>query len=123
MSEQQSLCLYCGKPINRGRSDKKYCNAGCKDAYTNEIKRKEREEISRVEGILKRNRRVLKKLFNPVKPDALIDREALVKAGFEFNFHTHHVVTKTKQNEFLFCFDYGYREMEKGKYKIIRQFD
>jgi len=90
MSEKQAACLYCAKLINRGRSDKKYCNAGCKDAYTNEIKRKEREEISRVEGILKKNRRALKKIFNPDKPDQLIEREVLVKQGFDFYFHTHH---------------------------------
>ncbi len=122
MPEETPQCRYCGKPIRAGRSDKKYCDAGCKDAYTNEIKRKEHAEISRVEGILKKNRRTLKKLFNADKPEQLVTREAIVKEGFEFDFHTHHVITKIKGNEFLFCYDYGYREVEKDWYKIIRQF-
>jgi hypothetical protein len=123
MVENVSICRYCSKPIRAGRSDKKYCNQGCKDAYTNQIKKQEREEISRVEGILKRNRRTLKKLFQPDKPEVLVSRESIVKEGFEFDYHTHHLVTKTKGNEFLFCYDYGYREVEKDKYKIIRQFE
>lgn len=117
-----TICLNCQKPIKSGRSDKKFCDPGCKDAYYNAIKTAEHKEIKKIDIVLKRNRRILKKLYNPKKPEKLTGREVLVKAGFEFDFHTHSIITKFKANEFIFCYDYGYREAEKGKYKVIKSF-
>jgi hypothetical protein len=115
-------CIYCDKQIRSGRSDKKFCDSGCKDAYYNLIKIKEYEEIKKVDNILKRNRRILKKLFNP-KPEKAIPKNNLVKMGFEFDFHTHFLITKVKRNEFIFCYDYGYREVSEGQIQIIRSFN
>src|ERR1043166_6863042 len=96
-------CLYCGDPIKKGRSDKKFCDSSCKDSYYNERKEKERSEISKIDLVLKRNRRVLKKLFDPKKQDKHFSREELIRAGFEFGFLTHIAITKTKSNEIIFC--------------------
>ena len=122
MSVNTSLCLHCNKVIKSGRSDKKFCDSGCKDAYFNEIKIAEHKEIKKIDTILKRNRRILKNLHNPKKPDKLFSREVLLKAGFEFGFHTHTVITKNKQNEIVFCYDFGYREMPKGQYQLFPSF-
>ena len=121
MTGISSICLNCSKPIKSGRSDKKFCDSGCKDEYYNKIKTGEHKEIKKVDQVLKRNRRILKKLFNPSK-ERFVNREVLLKAGFEFDFHTHFVITKTKANEFIFCYDFGYREVEKDKFKVIRSF-
>jgi len=117
-----TTCLYCQKPIKSGRSDKKFCDSGCKDAYYNEKKGNERSEIGKIDVVLKKNRRILKASFNPKKPDVLVLREKLIKSGFEFDYHTHFVITKTKKNQFIFCYDYGYREVEKDRYQIIKSF-
>jgi hypothetical protein len=117
-----AICLYDQKPIKSGRSDKKFCDSNCKDAYYNAIKTEEHKEIKKIDIILKRNRRILKKIFNPKKEDKLIGREVLIKAGFEFDFHTHSVITKFNANKFVFCYDYGYREVENGRYKVIKSF-
>ena len=121
MKKNITYCLNCNKPILSGRSDKKFCNSGCKDEYYNKLKTDEHKEIKKIDIILKRNRRILKKLFNP-KNEKLISRELLIKAGFEFDFHTHFIVTKIKGNEFIFCYDYGYREVEKDKFKLVKSF-
>ncbi len=112
-------CLFCGDPIRKGRSDKKFCDSACKDTYYNEKKVDENKEIKKVNSVLKKNRRVLKDVFNPKKADKLTTREEMIKKGFEFGFLTHIVVTRTKSNEFIFCYDYGYREVEPMKYQII----
>jgi hypothetical protein len=121
MISSAGSCLNCGKIIKSGRSDKKFCDSGCKDEYYNRLKSDEHKEIKKIDQVLKRNRRILKKLFNPQK-EKLINREILLKSGFEFDYHTHLIVTKTKSNEFIFCYDYGYREIEKDKYKVIKSF-
>ena len=123
MPEAITRCLECHEPITRGRSDKKFCSSECKDKYYNKLKLETKKEIGRIDAILKRNRRILKQLFNPKKEDQLIARETLLMAGFEFRFHTHHVITKIHSNEFIFCYDYGYREVEKDKYKVIKRFE
>lgn len=122
MATKTSICLYCGKPIRAGRSDKKFCSSAHKDAYYNALKSEEQQEISKIDGILKRNRRILKKLFNPKKPEQLIAKEVLIKEGFEFGFHTHVVISKTKANEFIFCYDYGYREVESTGNQIVKAY-
>jgi hypothetical protein len=122
MPDALSLCLYCNKVIRSGRSDKKFCDSGCKDAYFNDIKIAEHKEIKKIDTILKRNRRILKKLFNPKKFDKQFTREELLKAGFEFGFLTHTVVTKSKANEIVFCYDYGFREVSTGKFQLFPSF-
>lgn len=122
MAVTHSICQYCQKPIKSGRSDKKFCDSACKDAYYNAIKSEEQSEISKIDGILKRNRRILKELFDPKKKDVIHKREMLIRTGFEFGFHTHIGVTKIKSNEIVFCYDYGYRELEKGSYQLFHSF-
>lgn len=46
----------------------------------------------------------------------------LVKAGFEFGFQTHIVVTKSKANEIVFCYDYGYREVTGDQFQLFPSF-
>jgi predicted nucleic acid-binding Zn ribbon protein len=122
MAEDYPICLQCGKRITKGRPDKKFCHDGCKNLYHNKEKIREHQEIKKVDLMLKRNRRILKRLFNPRKEEVAISRETLLKQGFDFNFHTHSVITKKYKNEFTFCYDFGYREIEKDKYRIIKSF-
>jgi hypothetical protein len=117
-----NLCLNCKEPIKKGRSDKKFCDSNCKDEYNNAAKIAEGKEISKINIILKNNRRALQGLFDEQKPDKKFKRELLVRAGFEFGFLTHVAVTKTKSNEITFCFDYGYREIESNTFQIYHSF-
>jgi hypothetical protein len=120
METKAATCLTCNKKII-GRPDKKFCSDECKNAYHNQNKLIEYGETKSIILAIKRNRRILKKFFNPAK-EKLIERESLLREGFDFNFHTHHVITKTQQNEYIFCLDYGYKEADKNKYKIIKSF-
>ncbi len=122
MTAKSNNCLNCDKPITKGRSDKKFCDSNCNDEYNNAAKVAEGKEISKISTILKNNRRVLQKLFEPNKPDKKFQRELLVRTGFEFGFLTHIAVTKGKLNEITFCFDYGYREVEPHSYQIHHSF-
>lgn len=121
MATAKAICLNCHQPITKGRADKKFCNSACKDAYYNTIKSEEQQEISKIDIILKRNRRILKKYFDPYK-ETIVSRDMLLKQGFDFDYFTHFIVTKLRSNEFRFCYDYGYREIENSTVKIIKSF-
>jgi hypothetical protein len=111
-------CFFCGAPI-RGRSDKKFCDPGCKNAFSNQIQRQERAEISQIDLILKQNRRILKQCLDSAA-HKLVPRQELVRKGYRFEYHTHHYMNK-RLEEYCFCYDYGYLEMGEGRLLVVRQ--
>lgn len=119
-NSKPQTCVHCGKTL-AGRSDKKYCSDNCRNEYFNQQKEIERKEIRAIDLALKRNRRILKSFFKEEK-DTYVKEKALQEKGFAFTYHTHHTITKTKQDEYLFCYDYGYRKTEEGVYRIIKAF-
>ena len=114
-------CLYCDRAITAGNKGKKFCNDGCKTAYHNQQKSQENEEIQKIKLALINNRRVLKNVLGK-ESEVLVTRESLLKQGFEFDYHTHHVISKIKSNEFIFCYNYGYRKVDDGRYKVVKSF-
>jgi hypothetical protein len=111
-------CLQCGAPITAGRSDRKFCEDKCKHAYHNNIKVDEHADTNRVIAILKANRRILKNMLGE-REERYVGRDALRRRGFNFEYHTHQIVSG-QGNVFQLCFNYGYRVMEEGNYKIVR---
>lgn len=115
-------CIECGKSISRGsRPDKRFCSDKCKNDYHNTIRVADAQEIRQILAILKRNRSILKAVLGD-KPEIIVPRELLLKKGFEFDYHTHHVISQYRQYEFIFSFNYGYRVVEKDLYKIVKSF-
>jgi hypothetical protein len=92
MAEEYPTCLECVKPIKIGRSDRKFCSEGCKNLYHNKRKKGDHQEIKNIDLILKKNRKILSKLFDP-KKEKLVLGEMLLKQGFDFTFHTHVHIT------------------------------
>ena len=121
MTVDKHVCLYCDKELKSGRIDKKFCDDGCRNQYHNEQKIAEHAEIKMINNILKNNRKILKALVND-KSSVLVNHDALLRKGFEFDYHTHFVITKTQKNNYTFCYNYGYYEIEKDKYKIVKSF-
>jgi len=113
-------CLYCGKPF-KGRTDKKFCGEECKNNYHNPRKLEEAAEIKKIKLALIRNQRIIKALLAG-RPEIIVTRETLLKKGFEFDYHTHHVTSKTKRNEYIFSFNYGYHDLGTGQYKLVKSF-
>jgi predicted nucleic acid-binding Zn ribbon protein len=122
MIAETYTCLQCGHPIARGsRQDKRFCSDKCRSDFHNVHKIANAQEIKQILVILKKNRAILKSVLGD-KPDVIVPREYLLKKGFEFNYHTHHVISQIKQNEFIFSFNYGYRVLDNSLYKVVKSF-
>src|SRR5689334_758968 len=106
MISEARTCLYCAKEIKNGRADRKFCSEGCKNEYHNGQKNEARMEVIRIEAALKMNRRILKKILGSGREEIVL-RETLEKMGYNFTYHTHHVISTTKNYEYTFCFNYG----------------
>jgi hypothetical protein len=112
-----STCRSCGKPL-RGRTDKKFCDPGCKNTFNNRFQRKERAEINQIDLILKHNRRILKACLGEERCRR-ISRTELLQKGLRFEYHTHHF-TNRQLDEYFFCYNYGYLPIGEGRYLIVR---
>ncbi|MBI5541991.1 MAG: hypothetical protein HY951_18185 [Bacteroidia bacterium] len=111
-----SKCAECGKTL-KGRLGQKFCNVYCKSAYHyKNSKLKESSIYVRVDTILKHNRRVLKQ-YN-LSGQSQVKEEVLINEGFNFDYYT--TTWKAKNgNIYYFCYEFGYRNLEDGKYMLI----
>lgn len=113
----EKTCLECSTELY-GRIDKKFCSDQCRNSYNNKIKREENAYVRKVNAILKKNRKLLF-LFNP-KGKSKVHKDALLKAGFNFNYHTD--IYKTKENKtYVFCYDQGYLEIDNGYFALVKK--
>jgi hypothetical protein len=101
----EKKCMQCGVRI-RGRSDKKFCEDACRNAYNNLQHRTLNKAIRRVNSILKSNRRILEKLFQPGEPHVKVPRKLLMEKGFKLNYLTN-LVSSSMGSHYYFCYEYG----------------
>ena len=116
--EVTTTCLSCSKPLY-GRPDKKFCNAGCKNEYNNRLQRQERQDINKIDLILKHNRRILKQWLDSAS-SRKASKSELMQLGFHFEYYTHHY-TNYKQDRYCFCYEYGYLPLEDEKYLVVKK--
>lgn len=108
-------CLQCHDPV-KGRSDKKFCCNDCRTQYNNEVNRNANLFVSKINRILKRNRRILAEMTPNGKSKTT--REKLLTAGFNFNYFTNEYNTKGG-NTYRFCYEYGYIRLDKVNYALV----
>jgi hypothetical protein len=110
-------CVECGKELP-GRIGQKFCNVYCKSAF--HYKKSKHEESSRYDIVLtkiKLNRRILK-MYN-LAGQSQINEELLLKEGFDSRYHTNSWSAKNG-NKYYFCFEFGFRNLNDGKYMLIK---
>jgi len=122
------ICKNCGRSIDLsvGRRDRQFCNETCKNRYHNKQAFEDDKEAKRINKILKKNRDILKKLAER-KDSGEIPKDKLLKAGFDFNYYTHHKQTAHYNYQYTICYDYGYRPItlrnKPDVYKIVKAFE
>lgn len=128
MQKEVKLCKECGTPIDlsRGRRDRLFCDEQCKNRHHNKMAYEEDRERKRINKILRKNRNILQKMAQR-KDSHEISRERLLKAGFDFTYHTHPKKTWHYHYEYTFCYDYGYRPVirktQPDVYKVVKAFE
>lgn len=111
------LCLDCEKPLV-GRADKKFCDDQCRSNYNNRLKADDSSFLKQVNQILKKNWQILKS-SNP-EGKIKVKKSALLKKGFDFNYHTHTYITQKGVN-YVFCYEYGYLYLENDELLLVKR--
>ncbi len=108
------ICLECGKSLS-GRSDKRFCDAYCRNTYNNRRKSDDELHIQSINRQIRRNRRILKTLCPDGK--ATIRRDVLEKMGFDYRYFSGIYEAKLK---YYLSYDYGFAAiMDNGKEKAL----
>jgi hypothetical protein len=105
--ENQRFCLY-NKVILKGRSDKKFCNLKCKNAYNNPIYREQQKVFIEDEKRLHKNRAVLKKFYEFSNGEEFIQIRPLYQQGFDPRFYTGTLDSKNAEGNVYIIYDYAF---------------
>lgn len=114
-----NTCASCGKSI-RGRTDKKFCNDYCRHLFHNNNKTELDNIEKKINNILSRNRKIIRKLLGSEDFLIKIKREELLEMGFIFRHYTHNKKNK-KGGCYYYCYDYGYILLENEYCLLIKQ--
>ena len=114
---EKRTCIECGEQFN-GRADKKFCSDICRNAYNNKLNSDSNNLVRNVNNILRKNRRIMEELVP--EETAKVSQQKLIDKGFNFNYHTNMVTTKTGKN-YLFCYEYGYLPIEGNYFLLVKR--
>lgn len=110
-------CIECGEKFN-GREDKKFCSDGCRNAFNNKINKDSTNYMRNINNKLRKNYRILTELN--VEGKTKTTRTKLIGKGFDFEFFTNILNTKTG-NTYYFLYDQGYMALENDYYILVKK--
>ena len=110
-------CLECLEKIV-GREDKKFCSDGCRNSYNNKINKDSNNFMRNVNNKLRKNYRILSELN--VEGKSKTSRAKLSSKGFDFEFFTNILNTKTR-NTYYYVYDQGFMYLENDYVLLVRK--
>lgn len=97
----QKTCRVCAEKLY-GRTDQRFCSDHCRNRFHNQKKKQENALLRRVDRILRRNRAVLRRLWEDGYLE--VDRERLLRLGFAPEYCTGWLSTQDGRTV-LVCYD------------------
>ncbi len=113
------ICLACEKPL-KGRTDKKFCDDYCRSSYNNQLNNDHSVQVKRINGILKKNRRVLESMLSGKEDVAKTTWQKLNEKGFSFNYFTN-IYRNKKGDDYFFIYEFGYLPLENDWFLLVRR--
>ncbi len=110
--------MYCAKRLS-GRADKKFCNSYCRSTHHNDLLGNKTNYMRQINYLLQKNRRILATVFATVENKKAVPVNELYLKGFSVNHFTHQLKT-SKENHYIYCYDYGYKMVGKSHVLIVQ---
>lgn len=109
-------CKCCGKPL-KGRSDKKFCAASCKNAFYYD--QRNNTVFRETEQILRLNHKILLQILGNTN-EKVIEEIVLDTLHFNRGYLTR-IFRNSKGEEFFVLYDCAWSKTSDGKIKIIKK--
>jgi hypothetical protein len=116
MEASAKTCIECGKTL-KGRTDKKFCDDFCRNAYNNKLNSDSNAYVRNINNVLRKNRRLLQEALPLNEEMTKVTKQRLLEKGFQFKYFTH-TYTNKKGNMYFFCYEYGYLPLE-GEWLLV----
>ena len=110
-------CLECGEKII-GRSDKKFCDDDCRNAYNNRLNKDSTNLMRTINNKLRKNYRILAEQ-NFVEGKAKTTKTKLFSEGFDFEYFTNLKIYKNGA-EYHFIYGIGYKFLDDDWILVVR---
>lgn len=114
---EKRACSECGESFH-GRADKKFCSDMCRNAFNNKSNSVSSAFVKSINIIIKKNRKIIEELLP--EETAKVSQQKLIDKGFNFNYHTTIITTKTGKS-YIFCYEYGYLAIENNYYLLVKR--
>ncbi|PID69490.1 MAG: hypothetical protein CR989_01405 [Flavobacteriales bacterium] len=112
-------CKICKKPL-KGRSDKIFCSAKCKNYYHINLRKVTNIVATDIDIMLHRNRSILLEIMGKHKIQKKVNRRVLEKKKFNFKYLTHFHINKN--GKMYHCiYDFAWMEFSDDEILIIRR--
>ena len=117
LEQRQCKNELCKKQFETFDLRKAYHSRKCQQHWNNYKAKLLRDKLNPISSILKKNRKVLKRIFKAVGGD-LVTSDYLKGAQFNFSVFTHSNLESEKLTYYVF--DYGLQKMGPNKFKVIK---
>ncbi|SRR5574343_392864 len=111
-------CLECGETII-GRSDKKFCDDACRNAYNNKQHKDQTNLMRNVNNKLRKNFRILSEQ-KFIEGKAKTSKNKLSTLGFDFEYFTN-IKTYKNGSQYFFVYDFGYKLLEDDFVLVVKK--
>ena len=118
MHTEKRNCHCCGQVLY-GRSDKKFCDDGCRNTFNNQQNSIQNKEMRSINTVLKRNRAILLAKLPEGKKQVKVPKEQLLVMGFNLRYMTHQLVLPSGLSA-QFCYELGLVFLEENSCLIVR---
>jgi len=115
--ENQGRCQYCSS-ILKGRSDKKFCNTDCKNAFHNPLNRERQLKLKNDDRILHHNHKVLCRFYEHSKGEEFIPLRPLLQEGFDPQFFIGTMKTRDSGETVYIVYNSAFSYDKKNGIKI-----
>lgn len=112
-------CMECNKAL-KGRTDKKFCDDFCRNAYNNRQNSDSNNYVRNINNCLRKNRRILESVIKPRREPGKCPKRRLSDQGFDFRYHTHQQLDRNGQ-KYNFCYEYGYLSLDEDWVRVVRR--
>lgn len=113
-------CEHCGRPFHTGRSDRRFCNDTCRNAFNRDKARAEKQAanaaIPEIFKIITRNYAILQSFGALQEGEHYLIKQSLSKTGINLKFFTS--TQQEGDSTWYFCFERGWHILSEDQFEL-----